>query len=128
MRRLRHMFAIPTFRSRNRHFFLFDALLLPAGTLVGYLIRFEGWGWVERYGAIAAAYVLLSVPLKLAILWAAGLYRRLWRYASVADLERILLGGGVAVFGGLVLGAVVLPGCRSRHCEYRSRSCSSTAA
>ena len=110
MRRLRDMFALPTFRSRNRHFFVLDTLLLPLGTLVGYLIRFEGWSWVGRYAAVAAAYVVLSVPLKLAILWTGGLYRRLWRYASVADLERILLAGGVAVFGGLVLGAVVLPG------------------
>ncbi|MBI3901583.1 MAG: polysaccharide biosynthesis protein [Nitrosomonadales bacterium] len=44
------------------------------------------------------------VPLQGAVFWASGLYRGLWRYASVADLRRIFL----AVFAGAMLIPVVL--------------------
>ncbi len=41
------------------------------------------------------------VPMQAAIFLALGLYRGLWRFASIADLQRIVLAGG--------LGAVLVP-------------------
>ena len=96
-------------RSRNRYFFLLDALLLPIGLLLGYSIRFEGWGWTATEGRVALLFALLAIPLKLTILWGVGLYRRLWRYASIADLERILIGGVACLFASVLLGGTILP-------------------
>ncbi|MGH7701842.1 MAG: SDR family NAD(P)-dependent oxidoreductase, partial [Gemmatimonadales bacterium] len=95
---------------RNRHLLLLDALLLPAATLLAYVIRFEGldWGMDQQHGAVV--YILTSLPIKLSICFSLGLYQRLWRYASVVELERLLLavaGAGASCF---LLGALVLPG------------------
>jgi FlaA1/EpsC-like NDP-sugar epimerase len=109
LRRLLQTLGLRGSPSRNRYFFLLDALLLPLGTPIGYCIRFEGWSWLATDSAIALTFLLFVVPLKLWVLWSAGLYRRLWRYASIADLERILLGGAASVLGGVLLGALVLP-------------------
>src|SRR5258707_8952927 len=45
--------------------------------------------------------LVLIVPLQAVIFMALGLYRGLWRFASVADLQRIVLAAG--------LGAILVP-------------------
>lgn len=109
MRRIWESLPFRANHSRNRYFFVLDALLLPLAAVVGYAIRFEGWSWWRTELDVALPYLLVAVPLKLLLLWSAGLYRRLWRYASIADLERVLLGGLACVFAGMVIGAVLLP-------------------
>jgi FlaA1/EpsC-like NDP-sugar epimerase len=54
-------------------------------------------------------YLLLSVPLKIALLLVFGLYRRLWRFASVSELESILLAMGVSAALCFGLGGWLLP-------------------
>jgi FlaA1/EpsC-like NDP-sugar epimerase len=96
-------------RVRNRLFFLIDLLLLPCATYVAYVARFEGTQWPPEAQRVLVGYVLASVPLKLLILYGSGMYRRLWRYASVADLELIL---GVGAVSGLLcagVGGIILP-------------------
>ena len=47
-------------------------------------------------GCASLPWVLLVYA---AVFWALGLYRGLWRYASLPDLQRIVLAVGVAALG-----------------------------
>ncbi len=94
---------------RNRHLFVADALAVILAPLVAFLVRFEQLRWISDNLRLVGLYLLLSIPLRLLIFYAAGMYRRLWRHASVGELRPIAvaaLGGGVVA--GLV-GLVVLP-------------------
>jgi FlaA1/EpsC-like NDP-sugar epimerase len=94
---------------RNRYLLLLDAILVSLTPLAAYGLRFEGFDWTTEQSFAAAMYLAASVPIKLAIYLWLGLYRRLWRHASVAELERILI---AMVFSGAacsVFGAVLLP-------------------
>ncbi len=95
---------------RNRHLLVLDALLLGLGTLVAYVVRFEGidWGSANLYTALV--YLAVSLPLKLGVLLYVGLYRRLWRFAGVAELEHILVATAISASLSTLLGAAVLPG------------------
>lgn len=94
---------------RNRHIFLLDLLLLPLATFLAHVVRFEGLEWQSGYGEIAFVYLAVALPLKLALILGFGLYRRLWRFASIADLEAILICSAVSGLGCFLLGAVLLP-------------------
>ena len=100
---------------RNRAFFASDAVLLPLCALAAFLARFDGVLNAENLQALQA-FVVWSVPLKLVALISFGVYRRLWRYASVVDLEVLvfatltcaLLDAGVGIW--LVPGLGLTPG------------------
>ena len=96
-------------RLRNRSFFLLDVALLPLAAYLSYVIRFEGTEWSGAVNATLIAYLLVTVPLKLAVLYAFGMYRRLWRYASVADLEVILAACGVSAVACAVVAGIFIP-------------------
>ncbi|MDP9176861.1 MAG: polysaccharide biosynthesis protein [Gemmatimonadota bacterium] len=94
---------------RNRHLFVADALAVILAPLVAFLVRFEEASWISQNLRLVSLYLLLSIPLRLAIFYAAGMYRRLWRHASVGELKPI----AVAAFGGGVVaglvGIIILP-------------------
>jgi FlaA1/EpsC-like NDP-sugar epimerase len=95
---------------RNRHLLALDLLLLPLATIFAAAARFEGSVWPAPYGGVVATYLLVCLPLKLGLLISFGLYRRLWRFASISELESILYATGVSgVLCGLV-GGWLLPG------------------
>lgn len=94
---------------RNRHIFLLDLLLLPLATFLAFVVRFEGLAWPEGYTGVALTFLATSLPFKLALIFGLGLYRRLWRFASIADLESILICATVTGLGSFVLGAILLP-------------------
>lgn len=95
-------------RLRNRAFFVTDLLFLPLCAVAAFKARYEGL-WTVDISDLLAAFVLGTVPLKLIALIALGLYRRLWRYASVSDVEMLLVAGVCfAVIDGGV-GVVLLP-------------------
>lgn len=93
---------------RNRSFFVSDAVLLPLCTVVAFAARFDGRLNDQTLLALQA-YLIASVPFKIIALISLGVYRRLWRYASVTDVER-LAGAAIicAVIDG-VAGVFVLP-------------------
>jgi len=97
-------------RYRNRHLLALDALLLSLSPFLVYALRFESLDWGPAHFRTALIFALVSVPLRLVIYWAFGLYRRLWRYASVAELERIIVAGVVASGAAAVVGFSLLPG------------------
>ncbi|HKS04784.1 MAG TPA: nucleoside-diphosphate sugar epimerase/dehydratase [Gemmatimonadaceae bacterium] len=94
---------------RNRHLFLLDALLLSVATVLAFVLRFEGLNWSPAVQRMVLFSLLIGVPLKLFIFWLFGLYRALWRYASVAEVERIFVAGGVAAIVSLIRGGVLFP-------------------
>ena len=96
-------------RVRNRIFFVIDLILLPVATYLAYVARFEGAQWSPQVNTTLVRFVVATLPIKLLILYGAGMYRRLWRYASIADLELV---GIVCMISGVVcgiLGAILLP-------------------
>jgi FlaA1/EpsC-like NDP-sugar epimerase len=95
---------------RNRYLFGSDVLLFASATVLAFALRFEGFEWGSDQNHSALLFLLTSLPLKIAIFWRVGIYRRLWRYAGIADVERLIWASATAGVLGLLLGALVLPG------------------
>lgn len=102
--------ASPPAGLRNRHFLALDVLLLPIATVLAFAVRFEGLSWPAENLTGAFWFVLLSVPAKLAILFWVGIYRCVWRYASLHELEQFLLAVALSSAACFAIGAVVIPG------------------
>ena len=97
------------FHLRNRHLFASDAVALIIASLLAFAIRFEDISWVSDNIAMVAPYLALSVPLRLAVFYFNGLYRRLWRHASIGELRRLIAAGATGGAICAVVGLVVLP-------------------
>jgi FlaA1/EpsC-like NDP-sugar epimerase len=96
-------------RFRNRYLFFLDAVQLIASPFVFYTLRFEGLDWWDRHLSVALTYTGVVLPTSLGIFIAFGMYRRLWRYASIAEVELIFVASVTAFFVNFAIGAVVLP-------------------
>jgi FlaA1/EpsC-like NDP-sugar epimerase len=97
-------------RVRNRYLFGSDLLLFASSTILAFALRFEGFEWGPSQTHAAVLFLLVSLPLKLAIFWRVGIYRRLWRYAGVVEVERLISASMASGLVGLLLGAALLPG------------------
>ncbi len=95
---------------RNRHLLVLDLAFVPLATLLAFTLRFEGWAWPVQYRSIALWFLVCVLPCKMLLLYAFGLYRRLWRFASISELEVIVAASASSGLLSLVLGALVLPG------------------
>jgi FlaA1/EpsC-like NDP-sugar epimerase len=95
-------------RLRNRAFFLSDLLLLPICAYIAFAARFEG-AWTPQLDLSFRTFVVVAVLLKLLVLISLGLYRRLWRYASVNDVQTLLQAAAICALIDGALGLVVLP-------------------
>jgi FlaA1/EpsC-like NDP-sugar epimerase len=94
---------------RNRHLVLIDTISVIAAGLIAFLVRFEHADWISANLRLVQLYLLISVPLRILAFFAAGMYRRLWRHASVNEMTPVIM---AAVSGGLVcatVGIFVLP-------------------
>jgi len=78
-------------------------------TLVAFAVRFEDLSWIGDNARLVFPYLILSVPIRLVIFFWAGLYRRLWRHASIGELRQIVVAGGIAAACCAVLGLWLLP-------------------
>ena len=88
------MGAIRSRSLRNRHLFVLDVVSLILACVAAYSIRFEGLSWLDTVQrSVFLWYLALALPMRLALFWTLGLYRRYWSLASVAELERVLAGG-----------------------------------
>ncbi|HEY7393585.1 MAG TPA: nucleoside-diphosphate sugar epimerase/dehydratase [Gemmatimonadaceae bacterium] len=97
---------------RNRFFFGIDVCLAIAVVFVSFTARFEGLDWWSSMSRMALWYIALAVPVKVVLFQQVGLYRRLWRYASIADLETLVLACLLGTVASFVIGVVLLPGVR----------------
>ncbi len=94
---------------RNRYLLACDVLLFFASVILAFALRFEGFVWPPDQSHSATVYLIVSLPVKIFILWRAGLYRRLWQYAGMMELERLITASAVSGFAGLLIGAAILP-------------------
>src|SRR5687767_9193585 len=94
---------------RNRYFLLFDILGLLAVPFVVLAVRFEGFDWSSDFLRTVIVFAAVSLPVRIWVAWANGLYSCLWRHASIVELERILLAGAIAAVLNFVIGAWILP-------------------
>ncbi len=95
---------------RNRVFLAIDLLgwlLIPAA---GLMLRLDSVNALHPYLPHLGAFVALAAACKFASLWAFGIYRRYWRYASIEELELIVVAVLVAgVAAGTLYFALMVP-------------------
>lgn len=89
---------------RNRQFFALDILLLCALPALALSIRYESLQWDASLTRAALVYSILALPLRITIAYRLGLYRCLWRFASLSELERMLSAGLLAGAATILLG------------------------
>ncbi len=94
---------------RNRHLLLFDAVSLVAAPVIAFAVRFEDFSWIGDHLRIVLSYVFLAGPLRLAVFYNFGMYRRLWRHASIGELRQILFAGATAAAFAAVIGLWLMP-------------------
>jgi len=69
---------------------LHDFVAAGVAWALAYLLRFN-FDLPANFAAELELTLIWVVPLQMAIFWQFGLYRGIWRYASTADLRRIVL-------------------------------------
>jgi FlaA1/EpsC-like NDP-sugar epimerase len=99
-----------TEKLRNRHLLFADAVAAVLSVIVAFAVRFEDLGWVASNADFVLPYIIVSVPLRLIVFYAAGMYRSLWRHASVGELRQIIVAGLVGAIVCAVIGLWLLPG------------------
>jgi len=77
-------------RLRNRHFFLIDLIIFFVTPGQALLLRTDQWPDLSAYAGSLAGYILFTLGLRLATFYVMGLYQRFWRYASSAEIARIV--------------------------------------
>src|SRR3954467_228029 len=97
-------------RIRNRYLFGSDLLLFASATILAFALRFEGFEWGPDHSRAALIFLVLTLPFKLAIFWHVGIYSRLWRYAGIVEVERLIFASTTSGLLGLLFGAALLPG------------------
>ena len=80
--------------------FLHDLMAATVTWVISFWLRFN-LEVPQVYEELMLTSLLWVVPLKAAIFWLFGLYRGIWRYASVPDLKRILF--------AVIVAALALP-------------------
>ena len=83
-------------RVRNRHLLLSDAISLVLAPLIAFAVRFEEISWIGQNLRMVVPYIVLAGPARLLVFYYLGMYRRLWRHASIGELKRILFAGACA--------------------------------
>jgi len=88
--------AALTFAIRATLAFLHDVVVVGLAWLGAYLLRFN----LEMPPRVFWDTALVALPGVVAVhavvFWLLGLYRGLWRYASLPDLQRIVVAAGIA--------------------------------
>ncbi|MFP5414950.1 MAG: polysaccharide biosynthesis protein, partial [Gammaproteobacteria bacterium] len=84
-----------TINPRTAAIILHDILVAALAWLGAYWLRFN-LSMPPAYQSAALSTLFWVVPLQAAVFWRFGLYRGIWRFASLPDLKRIVLAVGVA--------------------------------
>lgn len=93
---------------RGRHLLAFDVVAIAVSYLVALMLRFEPPSalfdeYLTRFAFVLPLLVLMRVIAFIAL----GLYQRVWRYASVAEIQAILaavLASSLGAYGIVYLG------------------------
>ena len=75
--------------------FLFDILIVFSSFVLSFFLRgvisiYEGTPVFERYNDFIGFYVVIILIIKLSLFAIFGMYRRVWKYASIKDMVAIV--------------------------------------
>jgi FlaA1/EpsC-like NDP-sugar epimerase len=87
-----------------------DLILLGPLPFALMALRLESTAWTPETVATVSAYATLALPIRLLVAYSSGLYRFLWQYASLVELERLLFAGAAAGALTFLAGAVFIHG------------------
>lgn len=87
----------PNLLFRNRTFLLLDLIGWTVIPLAALAIRLDGLAGIGAYAQRTAHYTLWAIGFQFFFLYSAGMYRRMWRYASLAEM--FSLSAGLALAG-----------------------------
>ncbi len=76
---------------------------------IAYALRFDGFHLAIADRTTAIAFAFTATPVALTVFVLSGLYRRIWSFASVAEVERMALGVSIAAVCSAIVGLVLLP-------------------
>lgn len=92
-------------RNRRAHLaFIHDIVVSALAWLLAYQLRFNFTVPAAIHSSMAVA-IAFAVPMQAGIFWMGGLYRGIWRFASIPDLRRIVFLVGLSA---LCVAAVML--------------------
>ncbi|MGO9443698.1 MAG: polysaccharide biosynthesis protein, partial [Thiobacillaceae bacterium] len=91
------------FNPRTLTAIVHDASAIVAAWLGAYWLRFN-LNIPPEFLTYALTHLVWIVPMQMILFWRAGLYRGIWRFASLTDLRRIVLALGA---GTLMIGLVL---------------------
>ncbi|HUS11027.1 MAG TPA: hypothetical protein VMZ30_11215, partial [Pyrinomonadaceae bacterium] len=94
---------------RNRHLVAADALSVIVAATAAFAVRFEHLSWLSANANLVILYVALTLPLRMGVFYAAGMYRRLWTHASLGELRQIIVAVSIAGLASGIVGLVILP-------------------
>jgi FlaA1/EpsC-like NDP-sugar epimerase len=103
--RLNALAAAWTWVPRGRHLFIYDLLATAASVVGAFALRFDAsnvWMWLSPFIPIAFLPLLILPPVYVGL----GLYRRVWRYASMSEMFALVV--AVAVGYGVCFVIFVL--------------------
>lgn len=86
--------------------FIHDMLWVPIALLLAYWFRFNLQTIPVKYINSFYHITLLAVPVHAAFFWFFGLYRGIWRFASIPDLIRIIKSVSLASLALTMVGVV----------------------
>ena len=98
-----------TLHIRNRHLGIIDTLSVTLSGLVAFLIRYEHTDWLTANMRLVAVYLAISVPLRVFAFYLVGMYRRLWRHASVNEMRPMISAAAAGAAVCALVGLVILP-------------------
>ena len=84
-----------TFNPRTLAVILHDLAAAVLAWMAAYWLRFN-LHLPPEYLDAALATLVWVVPLQALVFWGFGLYRGIWRFASLPDLKRIMLAIGLS--------------------------------
>ncbi|MFZ1728682.1 MAG: nucleoside-diphosphate sugar epimerase/dehydratase [Bacteroidota bacterium] len=96
-------------RMRNRHYLLFDLVVMLVVPYCSLILRMDATEVYAEYGLSLILYTLLSIGIKLSIYYPLGMYRHLWKYASIEEVGTIVISVLTAGFVFSFVYLVVLP-------------------
>lgn len=95
---------------RNSHLFLLDLILLAPLPFLALALRRESFTWPPELAHAAIVYAALALATRISVAYSVGIYRFLWRHASLVELERLVFAGATSTALTFVTGSVLIQG------------------
>lgn len=96
MTRIFHIFL----RMRNRHYLIYDIVVMLLVPFMAMVLRLDTTEFWPEYGTSLLIYLLISIAIKLSVYYWFGMYKHLWKYASIEEVGTVgvsILLAGVSI-------------------------------